>query len=58
MFASCVIHYNESNLVFFQVAINPHARVAEKTFHNNAASCNLRLTESFAAVYGCRLERP
>ncbi|CAH2096876.1 unnamed protein product [Euphydryas editha] len=42
----------------FKVAINPHARVAEKSFHNNAASCDLRLTESYAFVYGCKLERP
>lgn len=42
----------------FKVAINPHARVAEQTFHNNAASCQLRLTEIYAAVFGCRLERP
>lgn len=42
----------------FKVAINPHARVAEQSYHNNAASCLLRLTESYAFVYGCSLQRP
>ncbi|XP_045490332.1 lysyl oxidase homolog 2B [Pieris rapae] len=42
----------------FKVTVNPHARVAEQSFHNNAASCFLRLTETYAAVYGCKLGRP
>ncbi|XP_026754306.2 lysyl oxidase homolog 2B [Galleria mellonella] len=42
----------------FKVAVNPHARVAEQQYHNNAASCSLRLTDSYASVYGCILQRP
>ncbi|KAG6451241.1 lysyl oxidase homolog 2 [Manduca sexta] len=42
----------------FKVSVNPHARVPEQSYHNNAASCQLRLTETYAAVFGCRLERP
>lgn len=42
----------------FKVAVNPHARVAEQNYHNNAASCQLRLAETYASVYGCQLERP
>ncbi|XP_050554173.1 lysyl oxidase homolog 2 [Spodoptera frugiperda] len=42
----------------FKVAVNPHARVAEQNYHNNAALCNLRLTTTYALVYGCRHERP
>ncbi|XP_068625619.1 lysyl oxidase homolog 3A [Battus philenor] len=42
----------------FKVAVNPHARVAEQHYHNNAASCSLTLTDSYAAVYGCILQRP
>ncbi|CAH2985030.1 unnamed protein product [Chilo suppressalis] len=42
----------------FKVAVNPHARVAEQQFHNNAATCQLRLTDTYATVYGCVLGRP
>ncbi|CAH0721254.1 unnamed protein product, partial [Brenthis ino] len=42
----------------FKVAVNPHARVAEQNYHNNAASCVLRLTETYAYVYKCTLQRP
>ncbi|XP_060807035.1 lysyl oxidase homolog 2 [Amyelois transitella] len=42
----------------FKVAVNPHARIPEQTYHNNAATCQLRLTESYARVYGCSLGRP
>nr|XP_026498774.1 lysyl oxidase homolog 2 [Vanessa tameamea]XP_026498775.1 lysyl oxidase homolog 2 [Vanessa tameamea] len=42
----------------FKVAINPHARVAEQSFHNNAALCVLRLTNSYAYVHGCTMQRP
>ncbi|CAH2248675.1 jg361, partial [Pararge aegeria aegeria] len=42
----------------FKVAVNPHARIAEQTYHNNAASCILRLTETYALVYDCKLLRP
>ncbi|KAJ8715684.1 hypothetical protein PYW07_010166 [Mythimna separata] len=42
----------------FKVAVNPHARIAEQSFHNNAASCRLRLTTTYAMVFGCRHERP
>lgn len=41
-----------------KVAVNPHARIAEQNYHNNAASCRLRLSELYAAVYGCKRERP
>ncbi|XP_050685207.1 lysyl oxidase homolog 2B [Leptidea sinapis] len=42
----------------FRVAVNPHTRIAEQTYHNNAASCSLRLTDTYAAVYSCQLQRP
>ncbi|CAB3227745.1 unnamed protein product [Arctia plantaginis] len=42
----------------FKVAVNPHARVPEQQYHNNAASCQLRLAETYAVIYGCQLERP
>ncbi|XP_028158080.1 lysyl oxidase homolog 2 [Ostrinia furnacalis] len=42
----------------FKVAVNPHARVAEQQYHNNAATCKLRLTDSYASVYSCTLGRP
>ncbi|XP_049880700.1 lysyl oxidase homolog 2 [Pectinophora gossypiella] len=42
----------------FKVAVNPHARVAEQRFDNNAARCRLQLSDSYARVYGCTLERP
>ncbi|XP_063369098.1 lysyl oxidase homolog 3A [Cydia amplana] len=42
----------------FKVAVNPHARIAEQQFHNNAATCVLRLSETYASVYGCTLGRP
>ncbi|XP_075986562.1 lysyl oxidase-like 2 [Anticarsia gemmatalis] len=42
----------------FKVAVNPHARIAEQQYHNNAAICQLRLAETYALVYGCRLQRP
>ncbi|XP_045506497.1 lysyl oxidase homolog 2B-like [Colias croceus] len=42
----------------FKVAVNPHARIAEQSYHNNAASCVLRLTDTYAAVYNCQLGRP
>ncbi|KAJ8709781.1 hypothetical protein PYW08_009785 [Mythimna loreyi] len=42
----------------FKVAVNPHARIAEQSFHNNAASCHLRLSSTYAMVFGCRHERP
>ncbi|CAH0763306.1 unnamed protein product [Diatraea saccharalis] len=42
----------------FKVAVNPHARVAEQQYHNNAATCQLRLTDTYASVYRCELGRP
>ncbi|CAG5014156.1 unnamed protein product [Parnassius apollo] len=42
----------------FKVAVNPHARVAEQQYHNNVASCMLTLSDTYAAVHGCKLERP
>ncbi|KPJ03811.1 Lysyl oxidase-like 2 [Papilio xuthus] len=66
---SDVYHYNidcqwvdvtdvAPGLYTFKVAVNPHARVAEQQYHNNAASCLLTLTDTYAAVYGCRHEKP
>ncbi|KAL0811480.1 hypothetical protein ABMA28_009874 [Loxostege sticticalis] len=42
----------------FKVAVNPHARVPEQQYHNNAATCLLRLTDTYATVYSCELGRP
>ncbi|XP_023938580.2 lysyl oxidase homolog 3A [Bicyclus anynana] len=42
----------------FKVAVNPHARIAEQNYHNNAASCVLRLSDTYAFVYACKLLRP
>ncbi|KAJ2941543.1 hypothetical protein O0L34_g14596 [Tuta absoluta] len=42
----------------FKVSVNPHARIAEQRFDNNAARCTLLLTDSYARVYGCKHERP
>ncbi|XP_032523492.2 lysyl oxidase homolog 2B [Danaus plexippus] len=42
----------------FKVAVNPHARVAEQNYHNNAAVCSLRLSDTNAYVYSCNMEKP
>ncbi|KAG7297382.1 hypothetical protein JYU34_019361 [Plutella xylostella] len=42
----------------FKVAVNPHARIPEQSFHNNAATCRLLLSDTFAAVHSCVLQRP
>ncbi|XP_046751006.1 lysyl oxidase homolog 2-like [Diprion similis] len=41
-----------------KVAVNPEFKVGEMTFDNNAASCQLTYTETFATVHSCKLERP
>ncbi|VVC94602.1 unnamed protein product, partial [Leptidea sinapis] len=47
----CAMEENCLSKSAYEVAVNPHARIAEQTFHNNAASCSLRLTDTYAAVY-------
>ncbi|OQR71316.1 lysyl oxidase2-like, partial [Tropilaelaps mercedesae] len=42
----------------FKVKINPDYKLAEATFDNNAASCELIYTERYAAVRRCIYERP
>ncbi|XP_022671247.1 lysyl oxidase homolog 2-like isoform X2 [Varroa destructor] len=42
----------------FKVKINPDYKLAEATFDNNAASCELIYTEQYAAVRNCLYERP
>ncbi|CAG0916011.1 unnamed protein product [Notodromas monacha] len=42
----------------FKVSINPEFKVGEQTFENNAAVCNLTLTETYAHVSHCVLGRP
>lgn len=41
-----------------RVAVNPEFKVAEMSYENNAASCKLLYTETFATVYDCHLHRP
>lgn len=45
-------------LYMFQVKINPDYKLAEATFENNVASCDLVYTEYYAAVRNCTYERP
>lgn len=48
----------EVGMYTFRVAINPEFKVAEMSYENNAAVCNLYYTQSFAHVYNCTLQRP
>lgn len=41
-----------------KIAINPEFKVAEMSFDNNAAICNLLYTDTYARVDNCRLVRP
>lgn len=41
-----------------KIAVNPEFKVAEMSFDNNAAVCNLLYTDTYARVDGCRLSRP
>ncbi|XP_013780271.1 lysyl oxidase homolog 2-like [Limulus polyphemus] len=43
---------------YFKVSINPEFKVAEMTFDNNAALCNLDYTSASAKVWNCTLTRP
>ncbi|XP_014206670.1 lysyl oxidase homolog 2 [Copidosoma floridanum] len=42
----------------FKVAVNPELKVGEMSFDNNAATCKLLYTETFAKVHGCVMGRP
>ncbi|XP_015585615.1 lysyl oxidase homolog 3B isoform X2 [Cephus cinctus] len=42
----------------FKVAVNPEFKVGEMTFDNNAATCKLLYTETYATVHSCVMERP
>lgn len=41
-----------------KVAVNPEFKVGEMSFDNNAATCRLLYTETFATVHGCMMRRP
>ncbi|XP_018798905.1 PREDICTED: lysyl oxidase homolog 2B [Bactrocera latifrons] len=41
-----------------KISVNPEFKVAEMSFDNNAAVCNLLYTDTYARVDGCRLARP
>lgn len=41
-----------------QVSINPEYKMAEISYDNNAAICDLVYTQTFAAVTNCTLGRP
>ncbi|XP_068144601.1 lysyl oxidase homolog 2B [Drosophila tropicalis] len=41
-----------------KIAINPEFKVAEMSYDNNAAICDLIYTENYAHVVNCRLARP
>ncbi|XP_055592888.1 lysyl oxidase homolog 2B-like [Uranotaenia lowii] len=41
-----------------KVAINPEFKVPEMSFDNNAATCELTYTETYARAYNCQMERP
>ncbi|XP_026467289.1 lysyl oxidase homolog 2B-like [Ctenocephalides felis] len=41
-----------------KVSVNPEFKVAEITFDNNAAVCELIYTETYARLFNCRVERP
>uniref|UniRef100_A0A182JJM3 protein-lysine 6-oxidase n=1 Tax=Anopheles atroparvus TaxID=41427 RepID=A0A182JJM3_ANOAO len=41
-----------------KVAINPEFKVPEMRFDNNAATCRLLYTQTYARVFDCKLERP
>lgn len=41
-----------------KISINPEFKVGEMSFDNNAASCTLLYTETYARIFDCELERP
>lgn len=41
-----------------KISVNPEFKVPEISYDNNAATCTLRYTESYARVFNCRMERP
>lgn len=41
-----------------KIAINPEFKVAEMSYDNNAAICDLLYAENYARVDNCRLARP
>lgn len=45
-------------LYFFKVSINPEFKVAEMTFDNNAAMCQLYYNTVSARIFNCTLVRP
>lgn len=45
-------------LYTFRVSVNPEFKVAEMSFENNAAVCNMYYTESFIHIFNCSLQRP
>lgn len=48
----------EPGLYEMHVAVNPEFKVAEMSYENNAAVCQLLYTETYARVYDCKLQRP
>ncbi|KAL7645393.1 UNVERIFIED_CONTAM: hypothetical protein RMT77_003779 [Armadillidium vulgare] len=42
----------------FKLSVNPEFKVAEKSFDNNAALCNLLYTETHATLHNCTISRP
>ncbi|CAG0897803.1 unnamed protein product, partial [Darwinula stevensoni] len=42
----------------FKFSINPEYKVGEMTFENNAITCNLSYSQTFAFVHNCTLGRP
>lgn len=45
-------------LYTLKISINPEFKIAEISYDNNAARCELLYTESYARVYNCKSERP
>lgn len=52
------ININLSFTSHFQLAINPEFKVAEKTFENNAASCEMIYSDQNVWMGNCTLGRP
>ncbi|XP_011499169.1 PREDICTED: lysyl oxidase homolog 2 [Ceratosolen solmsi marchali] len=45
-------------LYTFKVAVNPELKVGEMSFDNNAATCKLLYTDTFAKVHSCVMGQP
>lgn len=41
-----------------KISINPEFKVGEMSFENNAATCTLLYTETYARIFDCKMERP